>query len=643
VAAAVLRRIWPDVTLPVAELTPGGTRAGAGVVTLQPDAADGYVRRLPLFHETDGAVLPALALAGLYAGAPPPRAQFDAGRVRIGDRAWPVGAAGEVVLRYPSRIESLEVVPFYQAVLAALDRPGHAGLARRLAGKTVVLGSSAQRLGDYVQTPIGRLQGVVVTAMAIEMLERGQVLAPPAPLWNALLLGIALIVPALSFHRRLGNLAAFPWVASPVAVALVLAVASLLFLRGQQASMLFPILVSLAALFADLVGRLVAMQRIRQRLAAEKLAAERASEMKSQFMSHMTHELRTPMTAILGFNQRMASPGLDAAARARYSEVVDKNSRHLLTLINNLLDGAKLEAGQMRIAPAAASVREIAEDVVQTLAPLAEARGLALSLRGAELLPEVLEVDALRLKQVLLNLGGNAVKFTERGGVVLALDWRDGRLSIAVEDSGPGMDAAQLERIFTPFQQAHERVAQKHGGTGLGLAISRDLCVLMGGSLSARSEPGHGSTFTAEIRAPLAELPAAGAAPVVSAAAPAGRRYRVLVVDDRPDLRDLLGLYLSDMDIEVSEASDGVEALERALAAQPDAVLTDMEMPRMDGAALAAALRSRGYGRPVVLLTAHPEGPDTERAMRAGCSAYVAKPVDAKSLKRTLQGLLEAR
>jgi signal transduction histidine kinase len=633
--------------------------ARAGVVTLQPDP-DGHVRRLPLFHEADGAVLPALALAGLAladgAGAPPreggaapPRVVREAGRfsdrIRVGERAWPVNAAGEVVLRFPSRLEALEVIPFHQVVLAALDRPGAAGVAAKLAGRTVVLGSSAARLGDYVQTPLGRQQGVVVTAMALELLARGEVLAPPAPGANALLLAIALIVPALSFHRRLGNAAAFPWVASPVAVALVLATATLLFLQGRQATMLYPVLVSLAALFADLVGRLVALQRIRQRLAAEKLAAERASELKSQFMSHMTHELRTPMTAILGFNRRMAAPGVDAATRAHYIEVVEKNSRHLLTLINNLLDGAKLEAGQMRLATAPVAVRELMDDVVQTLTPLAEAKGLALAVRQAEGVPAGLELDPLRLKQVLLNLGGNAVKFTERGGVTLALAWRDGRLTVAVEDTGPGMDAAQLERVFVPFQQAHERVAQKHGGTGLGLAISRNLCELMGGSLTARSEPGRGSSFVAEIRAPIAELPAPAPAPAEAPAAPARvppRPARVLLVDDSEDLRDLVGLYLADAGLQVSMAGDGAEALEAARRDPPDAVLTDMEMPRMNGADLARALRAAGYARPIVLLTAHPEGPDTQLALQAGCDAYVAKPVDAALLHSTIHTLMEA-
>ena len=641
VPAAVPRRVWHDITLPVETLAP----RRAGIVTLQPDA-DGYVRRLPLFHEAEGAVLPALSLAALHPpGAPPddapPRVAREGDRVRVGERAWPVNAAGEVVLRFPSRVEALEIVPFHQVVLAALDRPGAAEVAKKLAGRTVVLGSSAERLGDYVQTPLGRQQGVVVTAMAIELLERGEVLAPPTLGTNALLLAISLIVPALSFHRRLGNLAAFPWVASPVAAALVLAVAMLLFVQGRQATMLFPILVSLAALFADLIGRLVALQRIRQKLAAEKLAAERASELKSQFMSHMTHELRTPMTAILGFNERLAAPGLDAATRAHYIDVVDKNSRHLLTLINNILDGAKLEAGQMRIAAAPASVREIASDIVQTLAPLAEAKRIHVALRGAESVPPGLEVDALRLKQVLLNLGGNAIKFTERGGVTLALAWRDGRLTVDVEDTGPGMTAEQLERIFVPFQQAHERVAHKHGGTGLGLAISRNLCELMGGSLSARSEPGRGSTFTAEIRAPLAELPAPAAAPQAAPAAKPARAARVLVVDDSEDLRDLVGFYLSDMGFEPSYAGSGAEALDIVRREPPDAVLTDMEMPGMDGAELARALRAAGYARPIALLTAHPEGPDTERAIAAGCNAYVAKPVDAAAMELKIRTLME--
>lgn len=646
VPEAVPRRRWLDLTLPVERLD----AARVGVVTLQPDA-DGYVRRLPLFHEAEGAVLPAFALAALHATPAAPTVTWDGGRVRVGDRSWPVNASGEAVLRFPSRLEALDVLPFHEVVLATLDPTAHPEVGRRIAGRTVVVGSSAERLGDYVQTPLGRLQGVVTTAMAIELLDRGEVLAPAAAATSALLLAIALVVPALSFHRRLGNLAAFPWVASPVAVALIFAVAGALYARGQQSAMLFPILVSLAALFADLIGRLVALQRIRRDLAAEKLAAERASELKSQFMSHMTHELRTPMTAILGFNQRMAAGDLDAATRAHYVDVVEKNSRHLLMLINNILDGAKLEAGQMRIVSAPAAPRDLAAEVAQTLAPLAEAKGLEVSVRVAERVPARLQLDALRLRQVLLNLGGNAIKFTERGGVTFALDWRDERLVVDVSDTGPGMAPEQLERIFVPFQQAHERIAQRHGGTGLGLVISRNLCVLMGGGLTVRSTLGTGSSFTAEIHAPpadatLADAPAAtgqASTAVASPSAEPSRAARVLVVDDSEDLRDLVALYLADLGYEVSMAADGREAFDSVRGEAPDAVLTDMEMPRMDGAELAAALRAAGYARPVVLLTAHPEGSDTERAMRAGCSAYVGKPVDPAALERTMRRVLERR
>ena len=641
------RRRWPDITLPVAELAPGGGSAGVGVVTLQPDGADGVVRRIPLLHGVQDMVLPALPLAALHADGPKPRVEYAAGRIRVGDRSWPVNASSEVVLRFPARAEGLHIVPFYEVVLAALDRPNYAHVAARFKGKTVAVGSSALRLGDYVQTPMGRTQGVVVTAMAVEMLREGRVLAPSSPGWNALLLLIAMIVPAPGFHARLGKLSVLLWFAAPLSAALVLGTASLLFLYGQQASILFAIMVSVLALLADLLGRFAALQRDRQRLAAEKLAAERANEMKSQFMSHMTHELRTPLTAILGFNQRLAREGLEGKERERYVEVVEKSGRHLLTLINNLLDGAKLEAGQMRIAPAPVALAELVQDVIQTLSPLAEPKALSLASRIGPQVPEVLELDALRVKQVLLNLGGNALKFTERGGVTLGLDWREGRLSIAVEDTGPGMDAAQLERIFVPYQQAHERVAQKHGGTGLGLAISRDLCTLMGGTLTAASTPGAGSTFTAVLDAPRAQAAAVAAMQAAAGAADARRAAqqlrlsgRVLVADDSEDLRDLVGFYVGELGLEMIQAVDGAQAMEIALRERPDAVLTDMEMPRMNGAELAQALRAAGYDRPVVLLTAHPEGAETERALRMGCTTYLAKPVDRNALEQTLRSLL---
>lgn len=637
VPAEVPRRRWPDVTLPAEAL--GADQVG--LVTLQPDA-DGHVRRLPLFHEAEGAVLPALSLAGLHAAGSRPAVAYEDGRVRVGDRSWPVNASGDVVLKFPSRVAHLDVLPFHELVLAALGQPGFAKVADRIRGRTVVLGSSAERLGDYVQTPLGRLQGVAVTAMAIALLDRGEVLSPPDWRSNGLLLLIALLVPALTFHWRLGHLGALPWLAAPLAVGLVLAVASVLFKQGQQTAMLFPILVSLAALVADLFGRVLALQRIRQRLAAEKLAAERASELKSQFMSHMTHELRTPLTGILGFNQRLSAPGLDEAARARYVDVVEKNGRHLLQLINNILDGAKLEAGQMKIVPVPTRVRDLAGDVVQTLAPQAEGKGIALELAVADRVPALVALDPLRMKQVLLNLCGNAVKFTEAGRVALRIDWTNATLVAEIEDTGPGMDEAQLARIFIPFQQAHDRVAQKHGGTGLGLSISRNLCELMGGALQVRSQPGKGSVFEVRVAAPEAVDPAPPA-PLRRPVAAGRLEGTVLVVDDSEDLRDLVGLYLGDLGLEVRMAGDGAEALEAVRAAPPDAVLTDMEMPRMNGMQLAAALRADGYRAPIVLLTAHPEGGETEKAMQAGCSAYVGKPVDPAALKQTLRRVMEQR
>ena len=649
-AADAPRRHWPDITLPVAELVPGGNATGVGVVTLQPDPADGVVRRIPLLHGIQDSVLPALPLAALHlggAGGTKPRIEYAEGRIRVGGRAWPVNASSEVVLRFPASTAGLHIVPFYEIVLAALERPNYAHVAARVKGKIVVVGSSALRLGDYVQTPMGRTQGVVVTAMAVEMLRDGRVLKPSSPGWNAFLLAIAMIVPALGFHARLGKLSVLLWIGAPLSAALVLGAAALLFVNGQQASILFAILVSVLALVADLLGRFAALQHDRQRLAAEKLAAERAHELKSQFMSHMTHELRTPLTAILGFNERLARENLGSKERERYVEVVEKSGRHLLTLINNLLDGAKLEAGQMRIAPAPAAVADVVQDVIQTLGPLAEAKSLGLSSRIDPQVPRVLEFDALRVKQVLLNLGGNAIKFTERGAVTIGVGWSDGRLSFAVEDTGPGMDAAQLERIFVPYQQAHERVAQKHGGTGLGLSISRHLCTLMGGDLIADSVPGAGSTFTAVLDAPRAQAEAVAAVEAAAGAADARRAApqarlsgRVLVADDSEDLRDLVGFYISELGLEMIEAADGAQAEEIALRERPLAVLTDMEMPRMNGAELAQAVRAAGYDRPVILLTAHPEGAETERALRMGCTTFLAKPVDRNALERTLRLLL---
>jgi CheY-like chemotaxis protein/nitrogen-specific signal transduction histidine kinase len=391
----------------------------------------------------------------------------------------------------------------------------------------------------------------------------------------------------------------------------------------------------------SLVLRLVALQRSQVRLAAEKLAAERANELKSQFMSYMTHELRTPLAAILGFNEKLAESRHDPDEHARCVAIVDKNSRHLLTLINNLLDEAKLSAGQLRINFAPVTLRHLMDDVTTTLAPQVEKKQLELVVNIGSETPPVLDLDELRVKQVLFNLLSNAIKFTERGGVTVTLEWRDALLSIAVTDTGPGMSPTQMERIFTPFQQAHERVVQKFGGTGLGLAISRRLCVLMGGDLTVQSVVGLGSTFTATFRATPSvrtEREVAQTETTVALAAP--ESLRVLVADDAEEIRMLVEYYLVQAGAEVLLAEDGAQAVEIALRERPDLVLTDLEMPELNGIEVIRTLRSKGYDHVLVLLTAHPEGSETDLAIEAGCNAFLAKPVNRKLLQETVVRLV---
>jgi CheY-like chemotaxis protein len=243
------------------------------------------------------------------------------------------------------------------------------------------------------------------------------------------------------------------------------------------------------------------------------------------------------------------------------------------------------------------------------------------------------------VRQVLINLLGNAIKFTARGTVTLAASWRDGELCCEVRDTGPGIPADSLERIFEPFQRAPGVTA---AGTGLGLSITRKLVELMGGTLRARSQVGVGSTFEVRIPAPAAQLPASAAAPAPSPApAPAPLSGRVLLADDNADLRELVKVQLAEVGFECKAVGDGLEAIEAALAEPYTVVLLDMDMPFMDGYETVRVLRERGYTRPVIGFTAHQAGAPLERALIEGCDDVISKPVSRDRLREVLAPLAE--
>lgn len=373
--------------------------------------------------------------------------------------------------------------------------------------------------------------------------------------------------------------------------------------------------------------------------------AERANRAKSALLANISHELRTPLTAIKGFVEIAEDRLSDGAARVDALTTVRNNANHLLVLINDLLEMSRIEAGAIVIEPVVADPREVVRTAVAPLALRARAKGIALDVHGMDRLPPAAVIDPTRLRQILLNLLGNAVKFTERGSVQLTVEAADGRMVFSVKDSGPGMDRAQMDLLFMPFSQVGGTAAKRREGTGLGLAISQHLAGLMGGKITVESTPGSGSVFRAEIAYGEAavsgqELPAGDCMP---AGPLAGRR--VLLAEDGPDNRKLLRFILTRAGAEVIEHADGLSALNAVLApgSRVDLVLTDWDMPVLDGAGLVAGLRSGGWAGPVVSLTAHAM-PEQQRACEAaGCDAHLTKPIDWALLVDTCAALIDGR
>jgi signal transduction histidine kinase/CheY-like chemotaxis protein len=378
--------------------------------------------------------------------------------------------------------------------------------------------------------------------------------------------------------------------------------------------------------------------------------AEAASRAKSAFLANMSHEIRTPLTAILGYAELLAEgagvdPDPETAQQTSQGsvETIRRAGNHLLAVINDLLDLSKIEADMMTVERVETPLVRIIADVESLCRARIDRSAVELSMVFATAVPDRIVSDPTRLRQVLMNLVGNAAKFTTAGKItvtVAAAERAGGEvLTIDVQDTGPGMTPEQAARLFVPFAQADESVTRKHGGTGLGLAISRRLARIMGGDVVLeRSQPGEGSCFRFTL--PLVKHPGdsgsqeAGAA--TSEGAPrraAALRGRVLLAEDGIDNQRLIAFHLRRAGATVDIADNGAIALgmiERAAAAGTpyELLLTDMQMPEMDGYTLAATLRERGSRMPIIALTAHAMADDRRRCTDAGCDEYASKPID---------------
>jgi signal transduction histidine kinase len=383
-----------------------------------------------------------------------------------------------------------------------------------------------------------------------------------------------------------------------------------------------------------------------------RLRAEDASAAKTNFLANISHEIRTPMTAILGYAELLRDVGADPAERAEWIETIRRNGDHLLAIINDLLDLSKIEAGRFEVELAPVSVPDVVRDVVKLMRVRAASQGITLDhVVEDDLARTPVRTDAVRIRQVLLNLVGNAVKFTERGGVEVRVDARAKgprlELAVAVRDTGCGIAPELLPRLFEPFTQSDASFARRHGGTGLGLAISRRLASLLGGRIDVASEVDRGSVFTFTFDADRADADSTPAS-LPMPARPASKSgpllgMRILLVEDSIDSQRILAALMSLAGADVDVAPDGISAVSRFDGSYvPDLVLMDIQMPGMDGIEATERIRARGYTGRIVALTAAALSIDRDRALRAGCEGFHLKPISREDLIAMCLGDLPA-
>ncbi|MCH7685993.1 MAG: response regulator [Planctomycetes bacterium] len=391
-------------------------------------------------------------------------------------------------------------------------------------------------------------------------------------------------------------------------------------------------------------------------LAELKLAKE-SNEAKSQFLANMSHEIRTPMTAILGFAD-VLSRNVKNPENVEAVRIIQRNGAHLLGLINDILDLSKIEAGKLQVAKLECSPWQIVSEVASLMRVRANAKGLKLDVTCNGSLPARIQSDPVRIRQILVNLVGNAIKFTETGTVQIVTrmyyDQRDEPvLQFEVSDTGIGMTEEQIPQIFQPFTQADSSTHRQFGGTGLGLAICKRLTDLLGGTISVSSKPGKGTTFTISLPigfldgVEMLENPNESTTETIPEDIPPQEdvvtlNSRVLLAEDCPDNQRLISLLLNKAGADVTVAKNGKVALKLASEARSqgtpfDVILMDMQMPVQDGYTTTQKLRAEGYPGPIIALTANAMAGDQEKCIQAGCDDYMTKPVDRKRLIKMVE------
>ena len=391
---------------------------------------------------------------------------------------------------------------------------------------------------------------------------------------------------------------------------------------------------------------------------AARESADAANIAKSEFLANMSHEIRTPMTAILGFAENLLDADQPEAEKLDCVHTIRRNGQYLLGLINDILDLSKIEAGKMVIERVTCQPCRIVAEVASLMRVRTRAKGLPFHIEYIGPIPETIRSDPTRLRQILINLIGNAVKFTEVGSVRLVTRWvnddEEPHLQFDVMDTGRGMTKEQTAKLFQPFMQADASTTRQFGGTGLGLTISKRFAELLGGDITVpATELGVGTTFRATVAIgsldgvkmlddPMAATVVADTASTIAGATPTNLQgLRILLAEDGPDNQQLIGFVLRKAGAEVTVEENGKLALDAALAALDegspfDVILMDMQMPVMDGYQAAAQLRRKGYTGPIIALTAHAMSGDKQKCLDAGCDDYATKPINRTKLIGTI-------
>lgn len=652
---------WLGFMLPNAELLAARPVPGAVAVVSAPLDADGLLRRLPLWHQAQGRLLPSLPLAALLAdeslraasGGTTDGADPATTWQRL-DKRWPQDPDGTVRLHWPAAAGAPRTLPFNVLMSEVLGLSHDEGVRAALRDRVVFVGSGAFNAGR-VNTPVGSRSGVAAMAQGFDALAHDRVLRPADWRAHAVLLAVALAPSTLVWRRGRARWAVDGWATGAALMAILAAVLAALRWGHWQLDALPALTVLLFALLltAALHWRMLAVAN--RRLAYERAVADAANRAKSEFLAHVSHEIRTPMNALLGMAEMLAQTPL-TSEQSRFVSVFRLSGQRLFSLINELLDLSQIESGATELHLSDFSLPDWLAEQVQLFAPQAEARGLALTADCPADCGLGMRADRERLAQVLVNLIGNALKFTRQGEVRISVRRSGALLHLAVSDSGVGIAPGQQALIFEPFRQADSGLPEGHAGTGLGLAIARQLVRRMGGKIWVESVPGQGSTFHFTLQAPevpllpllppaASPLPAANAGhtpamdlsarPLADPSAAQGARaapcHILLAEDDEVNVmvvEAMLRLAGHTLDV----ATDGRQAVQKFRQGRYDLVLMDIHMPVQDGLSATREIRALEASEqrrrtPILALTAEAFADDARRSFEAGCDAHLSKPV----------------